>query len=44
MSKKPFELGEDVRRALYEIVSINDDLPKEYKQKMEAELHDNGDE
>lgn len=35
MSKKPFVLGEDVARALSEIVSINDDLPEEYRRKVE---------
>ena len=35
MSKKPFTLGDDVARALMEIVSINDDLPAEYKAKIE---------
>ena len=36
MSKrKPFVLGKDVAMALMEIVSINDDLPDEYRQKME---------
>lgn len=35
MKKKPFVLGEDVARALAEIISINDDLPEEYRQKME---------
>lgn len=35
MKKKPFVLGEDVAMALMEIVSINDDLPDEYRQKME---------
>lgn len=33
--QKPFSLGKDVERALAEIVSINDDLPEEYRQKME---------
>lgn len=35
MSKKPFTLGDDVALALMEIVSINDDLPAEYRQKIE---------
>ena len=35
MSKKPFTLGDDVALALMEIVSINDDLPAEYKEKIE---------
>lgn len=33
--KKAFELGADVARALDEIVSINDDLPEEYKKQVE---------
>ena len=35
MKKKPFVLGDDVARALAEIVSINDDLPEEYRRKVE---------
>ena len=35
--KKPFVLGKDVERALMDIISINDDLPAEYRAKMEAE-------
>ena len=35
MSKKPFTLGDDVALALMEIVSINDDLPAEYREKIE---------
>lgn len=35
--KKPFVLGDDVARALDEIVSINDDLPEVSRQKMEVE-------
>lgn len=35
MKKKPFILGEDVARALAEIISINDDLPEEYRRKVE---------
>ena len=35
MTKKPFTLGADVARALDEIISINDDLPAAYRQKME---------
>lgn len=35
MSKKPFTLGDDVALALMEIVSINDDLSIEYRQKIE---------
>ena len=38
MSKrKVFELGADVERALLEIISINDDLPEDFRRKMEAE-------
>ena len=35
MIKKTFELGDDVALALMEIVSINDDVPAEYRQKIE---------
>ena len=35
MSKKPFTLGDDVALALMEIVSINDNLPAEYRAKIE---------
>ena len=36
MSKrKPFELGADVERALMEIISINDDLPAEVRNRIE---------
>lgn len=35
MIKKTFELGADVALALMEIVSINDDLPAEYREKIE---------
>lgn len=35
MKKQPFKLGDDVALALMEIVSINDDLPAEYRQKIE---------
>ena len=35
MSKKPFTLGDDVALALMEIVSINDDLPVAYREKIE---------
>lgn len=35
MKKKPFVLGEDVARALAEIISINDNLPEEYRRKVE---------
>ncbi len=37
MNKKRFELGKDVERALMEIVSINDDLPADFKERMEVE-------
>ena len=40
MSKKRFELGADVARALDEIVSINDDLPADFKEKMEAQKNE----
>lgn len=36
MSKKRFELGADVARALDEIVSINDDLPAKYLAEAKA--------
>lgn len=35
MSKKPFVLGNDVALALMQIVSINDDLPAEFRQRIE---------
>jgi hypothetical protein len=35
VKKKPFVLGDDVARALAEIISINDDLPEEYRRKVE---------
>ena len=35
MKKQPFKLGDDVALALMEIVSINDDLPAEYREKIE---------
>ena len=35
MSKKPFKLGDDVALALMQIVSINDDLPVAYREKIE---------
>lgn len=35
MTKKTFELGEDVARALDEIICINDDLPAEYRKEVE---------
>lgn len=34
--KMPFVLGDDVARALDEIVSINDDLPEAYRKEMQA--------
>lgn len=37
MKKQPFKLGDDVTLALMEIVSINDDLPEEYRKKIEKE-------
>lgn len=40
MNKKRFELGKDVERALMEIVSINDDLPADFKEKMEAQKNE----
>ena len=40
MKKKPFVLGEDVAMALMEIVSINDDLPADFKEKMEAQKNE----
>ena len=44
MSKKPFELGADVARALDEIICINDDLPAEYKKEVEERKKRNADE
>ena len=35
MKKQPFKLGDDVAMALMQIVSINDDLPAEYREKIE---------
>ena len=35
MKKQPFKLGDDVALALMQIVSINDNLPAEYKEKIE---------
>lgn len=35
MSKKPFKLGDDVALALMEIISINDDLPAEVRNRIE---------
>ena len=40
MKKKPFVLGKDVVMALMEIVSINDDLPADFKEKMEAQKNE----
>ena len=40
MKKKSFVLGEDVAKALMEIVSINDDLPADFKEKMEAQKNE----
>lgn len=40
MKKKPFVLGKDVELALMEIVSINDDLPVGFKEKMEAQKNE----
>lgn len=37
MKKQPFKLGDDVALALMQIVSINDDLPAEYRQKIEKD-------
>lgn len=39
--KKPFVLGDDVARALMQIVSINDDLPEEFREKIEKEENKN---
>ena len=35
MSKKKFELGKDVERALWEIISINDNLSDDVKRRIE---------
>lgn len=43
MSKKSFELGADVARALDEIVCINDDLPAEYLEQVERRREENDD-
>jgi len=43
MSKKPFELGADVARALDEIICINDDLPAEYLEEVERRREENDD-
>ena len=44
MSKKPFALGADVARALDAIVSINDDLPEEYRAKARERAKEAADE
>ena len=41
MSKKSFELGADVARALDEIICINDDLPDEYLEEVERRRAEN---
>jgi len=41
--RKPFELGADVERALMEIISINDDLPAEVRNRIEQMREDNND-
>ena len=44
MSKrKSFELGADVERALMEIISINDDLPADVKDRIEQMREDDND-
>ena len=43
MSKKSFELGADVARALDEIICINDDLPAEYLEEVERRREENDD-
>ena len=43
MSKKPFELGADVARALDEIICINDDLPAEVRDRIEQMREDDDD-
>lgn len=43
MTKKPFELGADVERALDEIICINDDLPAEYLEEVERRRGGNDD-
>lgn len=43
MSKKRFELGDDVARALMEIISINDDLPAEVRDRIEQMREDDND-
>ena len=40
MSKKPFELGAAVARALDKIICINDDLPAEYLEEVERRRED----
>lgn len=41
--KQPFELGADVERALMEIISINDDLPAEVRDRIEQMREDDDD-
>ena len=41
--KKPFVLGADVERALMEIISINDDLPAEVRDRIEQMREDDDD-
>ena len=41
--KKPFVLGADVERALMEIISINDDLPAEIRDRIEQMKEDDDD-
>ena len=41
--KQPFELGADVERALMEIISINDDLPAEVRDRIEQMREDDND-
>lgn len=41
--KQPFELGADVERALLEIISINDDLPAEVRDRIEQMREDDND-
>ena len=38
--KQPFELGADVERALMEIISINDDLPAEVRNRIEQKMRE----
>ena len=41
--KRPFELGADVERALMEIISINDDVPAEVRDRIEQMREDDDD-